>query len=98
MENNNASEEKKNLVIDPNDNPLQKETKTKFQVGELLPIKGAWFRVDKIDNKQMSLVPVGWTSKTLKRIVKAQREELKKLKKQKKGTRREESQGSIPTQ
>lgn len=50
------------------DRPLSDDEKRRavFAVGELIPLKGKWFRVDSISLKTVILSPVGETGKRKK--------------------------------
>ena len=43
----------------------------KFSIGELIPLKGIWFRIDKVHFDRLELIPMNVTGQMQKRIKEA---------------------------
>jgi hypothetical protein len=44
----------------------QQPSNARFNRGDLLPIKGVWFKIESIEPQRLVLVPVGLTAKSRK--------------------------------
>jgi len=44
----------------------QQSSNARFNRGDLLPIKGVWFKIESIEPQRLVLVPVGLTAKSRK--------------------------------